>query len=159
MTSTTLTYLFYMDGKPILHVVDEATNFQVAKRLSDMSYETLWTALRMCWIHVYLGPPDILAHNAEKNFKGAAFQANTDILHIRTKSIPVESANSMTIVERYHSPLRRVYQIIMKKASKTSKMEALQMTVKSINDSVGPDGIVPTLLVFGAHARLGLPTN
>jgi hypothetical protein len=28
------------------------------------------------------------------------------------------------------------------------------MAVKVINDLVGPDGIVPTLLVFGAYLRL-----
>ncbi len=28
------------------------------------------------------------------------------------------------------------------------------MAIKSINDSAGPDGIVPTLLVFGAYPRL-----
>lgn len=33
------------------------------------------------------------------------------------------------------------------------------MAVKSINDSIGPDGLVPTLLVFGAMPRLGLPNN
>jgi hypothetical protein len=28
------------------------------------------------------------------------------------------------------------------------------MTVKAINDSAGPDGIIPILLVFGAYPRL-----
>jgi hypothetical protein len=31
---------------------------------------------------------------------------------------------------------------------------ALQMTFKAINDSAGPDGLVPTLLVFGAYLRI-----
>jgi hypothetical protein len=30
----------------------------------------------------------------------------------------------------------------------------LQMAVKAINNSAGPDGIVPTLLVFGVYPRL-----
>ena len=30
----------------------------------------------------------------------------------------------------------------------------LQIAVKAINDSAGPDSIVPTLLVFGAYPRL-----
>jgi hypothetical protein len=30
----------------------------------------------------------------------------------------------------------------------------LQMAVKAINDSAGPDGIIPTLLVFGAYPQL-----
>ena len=31
---------------------------------------------------------------------------------------------------------------------------ALQMAVKAVNDTAGPDGLVPTLLVFGAYPRL-----
>jgi hypothetical protein len=30
----------------------------------------------------------------------------------------------------------------------------LQMAVKAVNDIAGPDGIVPTLLVFGAYPRM-----
>lgn len=151
--------IFYIESKPVLHVVDEATNFQAAKWLENMSSEALWRALRMCWIDVYLGPPDIVAHDAGKNFMGAAFQANTDMLHIRTKAVPVESANSMTVVERYHAPLRKAFHIIRKEAPDMEKEEVLQMAVKAINDSVGPEGLVPTLLVFGALPRLGLPTD
>jgi len=28
------------------------------------------------------------------------------------------------------------------------------MAFKAINDSVGPDGLIPTLLVFGAYPRM-----
>lgn len=35
---------------------------------------------------------------------------------------------------------------------------ALKAAVRSMNDSVGPDGPVPTLLVYGAMLRLGLLT-
>jgi hypothetical protein len=30
----------------------------------------------------------------------------------------------------------------------------LQMAVKAINDTAGPDGLIPTLLVFGTYPRL-----
>lgn len=33
------------------------------------------------------------------------------------------------------------------------------MSVKAVNDSVDPDGLVPTLLVFGSFPRLGLPSD
>lgn len=151
--------IFYIDKKPILHVVDEATYFQSAKWLENMEAETLWKALRGCWIDVYLGPPDFIAHDAGKNFMAAAFQSNSDMLHIRTKAIPVEAAHSMSIVERYHTPIRRAYKIICKEAPDLNKETALQMAVKAINDSVGPEGLVPTLLVFGALPRLGLPSD
>lgn len=33
------------------------------------------------------------------------------------------------------------------------------MAVKAVNDSAGPEGLVPTLLFFGALPRLGLPND
>ena len=30
----------------------------------------------------------------------------------------------------------------------------MQIAVKAINDSAGPDGIIPTLLVFGVYPRI-----
>lgn len=149
--------IFYIDAKPILHVVDEATNYQAAQWLPTVSSQSLWRALRICWIDVYLGPPDVIVHDAGKNFMAESFASNADLLHIRTKAVPVESANSMTVVERYHQPIRRAYQTIKSESPDTDDAAALQMAVKAINDSVGPDGLVPTLLVYGALPRLGLP--
>jgi len=68
-----------------------------------------------------------------------------------TKSAPVEAHNLIGIVERYHGPLRRIYHIITSKILGINKDIALQITFKVINDSVGPDGLIPILLVFGAY--------
>eukprot|EP00171_Calliarthron_tuberculosum_P018717 IDg18717t1 len=73
---------------------------------------------------------------------------------IDTKPIPVEPANSMNYVKRYHSPLRHSYNIIRAEFPNT-----LQYAVKALNVSAGPDGLVPTLLVFGALPRIGFPTG
>lgn len=149
--------IFYIDGKPVLHMVNEATRFQAAKWLTNVSAGSLWKALRKCWIDFYLGSPDVITHDADKNFMGRAFAGKADMLHIAAKSVPVESAKSMSIVERYHSPLRRAFFVIKKKASNPDHYYALQLAVKEINDSIGSDGLVPTLLVFGALPRL--PTD
>lgn len=150
--------IFYVDSKLILNIVDEATNFHFAKLLEEISSEPLWRPGRLCWSPVYLGPPDVIAYDSEKNFMTSAFQANADMSHIWTKSLPVESANSMTIVERYHAPIRRALNTIYKEAKDIEQGVALQMAVKAINDSVGSNGLVPTLLVFGALPRPGLLT-
>jgi hypothetical protein len=75
---------------------------------------------------------------------------------IEVKEVPVKAHNSVGQVERYHAPLRRAYEIIQDKLEDEhiNKEIMLQMAVKAINDSAGPDGIVPTLLVFGAYPRL-----
>ena len=47
--------------------------------------------------------------------------------------------------------LRRIYKIISLELEDVSKELTLQIAVKAINDSAGPDGLIPTLLVFGAY--------
>lgn len=65
----------------------------------------------------------------------------------------------MTIVERYHSRIRRAFEIIRKKAFDKEREYAFQMAVKAVKDSVSPDGLVPALLIFGALSRLCLPND
>lgn len=131
-----------------------------------MSAESTWNAIRLCWIDVYIGPPDVIIHDAGSNFTASEFQSSSASMSIMTKCAPVESNNSFGIVERYHKPLLRAYDIIAKEFeerenSPTQKSMILQMTVKAVNDTAGPDGLVPTLLVFGAFSRMtssDLPT-
>jgi hypothetical protein len=66
----------------------------------------------------------------------------------------VEAHNSVGIVERYHRPVRRAYQIITVEIPDINKDMALQMAYKAINDSAGPDGLIPTLLVYSAYPRI-----
>jgi hypothetical protein len=40
------------------------------------------------------------------------------------------------------------------KGDSISKDFLLQMAVKAVNDTAGPDGLIPTLLVFGAYPRM-----
>jgi hypothetical protein len=68
--------------------------------------------------------------------------------------VPVKAHNSISIVKRYHSLIRRAYQIIVSEIPKLDKDMALQMAFKAINNSAGPDGLVPTLLVFRAYPRI-----
>lgn len=73
---------------------------------------------------------------------------------ITCKQVPVEAHWSIGKVERYHAPLRRAYEIMRTELnSSTSDAAVLQMAVKAVNDTAGPDGLVPTLLVFGAYPR------
>lgn len=146
--------IMYIDNSPILHIVDEATRFQAARWLQNMTSQHVWNTLRTCWIDSYLGPPDIITHDAGTNFTSQEFQQSAESLSIRTKEVPVEAAASMSIVERYHKPLRRAYQVIKDEIEGIDKVTALQMAVKAINDTAGYDGIVPTLLVFGAFPRM-----
>jgi hypothetical protein len=72
--------------------------------------------------------------------------------------VPVEAYNSISKVERYYTLLRRVYKIIRTELKEEGIDDevCLQMAVKAINNIAGPNGLVPTLLVFGAYPRMTL---
>ncbi|XP_044715096.1 uncharacterized protein HRG_11364 [Hirsutella rhossiliensis] len=57
-------------------------------------------------------------------------------------------------VERYHAPIRRAYEILKAELKTASAESLLQMAFKSVNDTAGPDGLVPTLLVFEVTVEL-----
>ena len=148
--------IMFIDGKPILHVIDAATSFQAARFLRDMTAKEVWDTLRMAWIDTYVGPPDTLVSDAGTNFTSAEFKANARIMAIKVEEVPVEAHNSIGKLERYHAPLRRAFHVIAGdlRGQGVSNESILQMAVKAVNDTAGPDGLVPTLLVFGTYPRL-----
>jgi len=58
------------------------------------------------------------------------------------------------IVERYYRPICRAYSIIIAKIPGISKDIALQMAFKAINDIVGLNRLVLTLLVYSAYPQI-----
>jgi len=107
--------------------------------------------LQVCWINTYLGPPDIIAYNTEKNFISREFKQYIVNMGTITKSIPVKAHNLIGIVKYYHGPLWRIYHIITSEISGIDKDMALQMAFKAINDSTGSNGLIPMLLVFKVY--------
>jgi hypothetical protein len=60
----------------------------------------------------------------------------------------------MGVVERYHAPLRAAYLKLKEEIPQWNKQELLSSAVKATNDSVNLEGLIPTLLVFGALPKL-----
>jgi hypothetical protein len=65
----------------------------------------------------------------------------------------VEAYNSISKVERYYTPLRRVYKIIRTELKEEGIDDevCLQIAIKAINNTAGPNSLVPILLVFRAY--------
>jgi hypothetical protein len=95
-------------------------------------------------------------HNAGKNFTVIEFKQLVSSMLIKVKEVFVEAHNSVGLIERYHALLRRAYKIMKEelKDEHINKKMILQMAVKAVNDSAGPDEIVLTLLVFGLYPRM-----
>lgn len=115
--STTQSALTFYTSTTCLsyHMVDEATRFQATWFLGKVSSESQWSALCRYWIDVYMGPRRYHGW-CKKEFHGQCPSSEADMLHITTKSIPVEAAHSISIVKGYHQWLRRAFNITRKES-------------------------------------------
>ncbi|KAI0997262.1 hypothetical protein K3495_g10925 [Podosphaera aphanis] len=147
--------VMYINSRPVLHVVDEATSFQAARFLPNITAKTTWDTPRAMWIDMYVGPPDVIVTDAGKNLTALEIRANAHAMAVKDEEVPVESHNSIGKVERYHHTLKRAYEVISAdlRTAVTSE-DTLQMAVRAVNDTAGPQGLVPPLLVFGTYPRL-----
>jgi hypothetical protein len=74
---------------------------------------------------------------------------------IEINKVPIEAHYSIGKIERYYALIKRAYEIVTAELGNSASFEnALQMAVKAVNDTAGPDGLVPTLLVFGTFPRV-----
>ncbi|KHJ32126.1 hypothetical protein EV44_g3759 [Erysiphe necator] len=98
----------------------------------------------------------LLESRTRSSFVSREFNQRASSMAITAMSVPVEAHWSIGLVERYHHTLRRCYKIITEelKDSVTSKDVRLQMVIKTVNDSAGLNGLIPTLLVFGIFPRM-----
>ena len=70
------------------------------------------------------------------------FKSEARLMGVRCKQVPVEAHHSIGKVERCHAPLRKAFSILYAKLSTISPVESiLQMAVKAVNDTAGPDGL------------------
>ena len=70
---------------------------------------------------------------------------------IKVKKVFIKVYNSIRKVEQYYTLLCCIYKITSLKLEDTSKKLTLQIAVKAINNSAGPDRLIPILLVFSAY--------
>jgi transposase InsO family protein len=66
------------------------------------------------WIDMYLGPPELIVHDAGSQFTSAEFIQKAEGVGSVTRCVPIEAHHSIGKVERYHRPLRRAFEIITK---------------------------------------------
>jgi hypothetical protein len=75
-------------------------------------------------------------------------------MSIEIKTILVKAHHSIEMIKRYHESLRRIYAIIIAEMLTIDPESVLQMSFKTLNDSVELDDLVSTLLMFEAYPRM-----
>ena len=145
----------FIENRPVIHLVDESTHFTAAAFLTNQSSLEIWKAISRLWINTYIGPPDYLKVDQGSNYISNEMKANLSAAGITLEEAPIETPGSIGIVERYHAPLRKAYTKIRQDLLKKdcSDQDCLKMAVYACNATMGPEGLCPMLLVFGALPR------
>jgi hypothetical protein len=141
--------LMYIDGRPVLHVVDTGTTFGAATFLDEQSFGSVWNALLRCWSTMYVGFPMSMLTDQGSVFLSRDWKASCAALGIRLRHTGTESHNSLGTGERFHAPLRRIYNKVSLDHPLVPPDVRLAMSVHAMNTTQGPEGLVPITLVFG----------
>lgn len=141
--------LMWLEGNPVLHVIDTHTHFQNATVLRSKRSEDIWAAFVECWASLYVGYPRVIRLDQEASFRATVFDDLATANGIELRFSGTESHNSIGPGERYHGPLRRIFRILRNRYARIEPEVILRYAVKAMNDSMGPEGLVPSLLVFG----------
>ena len=135
-------------------MVDTHTHFSAAIFIPSKSTKDIWNNFLACWVTAYVGYPDKLRIDQESAFTGKGFTELVQKEGIEIQLSGVQSHNAIGIGERYHAPLRRIFDKINLDAPRIDPHLALQIAVKAMNDTMGPEGLVPSMLVFGVLPRM-----
>lgn len=92
--------------KPVLPVVDEATNFGASCWLQKIYSDKVWKALLQCRSNLYLGPPEYLGVDQGTSCISKPFISLAPTTGITILPMPVECPTSLLHVEKYYGPIR-----------------------------------------------------
>lgn len=73
----------------------------------------------------------------------------TESAGINVEISGIKSHNSLGVGERYHAPLQKIFNMIMSEYPFLDPEIALRCALKGINDTMCPEGLFPSYLVFG----------
>ena len=150
---TVILDLMWIHSNPVLHVIDKDTHYSAARFLEGKSTEQVWQTFLLCWVSTYVGYPDILKADAGSVFTSRKWNKLTAEVGVAVEIAGVESSNSMGVGERYHDPLRRIYDKVLASHPGHTKEVILALADKGMKDTLGPEGLVPSLLVFLCHTQ------
>jgi hypothetical protein len=143
----------WLDGQATLHIVDTRTHFSSAAILKRQTVEGVWYAFLDAWATLYLGYPDTFKLDQGSVLTSPRWKELSYMAGTRLQLSGIESHNLIGSGERYRAPLRRIYTEIRMDYPELDSNLVLRLSIEAMNDTMGPEGLVPSLLVFGVLPR------
>lgn len=148
--------LFWLENAPVLHIVCTPTHFGNAMWIPSKSAKDIWLTFLHCWSTVYLGHPKKIQSDRKSSVNSKMFHNLALSNSIALQLSPVEAQKAIGAGEQYYAPLRRIYLVLQWSHSTLTPQLTLRLAVKGINDTMGPERLVPLLFVFGVIPSLPL---
>lgn len=140
--------------RPVLHMVDEATQFTAASFLKNLLAKETYGSIQRILLLVYMQPPDLLLVDQGTGYNSKEICEAAEAARLKVDETPIEAPGSIQIVELYHAPLGLAYeQIRMDFDREVSIQEGLEMAVFAMKCIVGPEGYCPILHQYGDVPR------
>eukprot|EP00971_Amphidinium_carterae_P281276 5584632-Amphidinium_carterae.2 len=147
--------ILWIDGQPVLHLIDVATRFSQAQFLSEMNDTTVLEAIASLWIRIF-GPMASLISDQEAGLRSD--HAGTVMARWGTQRKLLPEGRHASIVERHHALMRSTYHKIRDQlqvdglAVSGTMMLAEAVHAHNVITSVG--GYSPHQAVFGRSPPL-----
>ena len=151
--------IMWLDGKAVLHMVDKDTKFSAAAFLPSETADATWNTYIRNWVAPYIGHALEIHADQGPQFRSKRFVSNANTSGVKLRLSGVESHNSLGVGERYHHYLRRIFTKVQDEHPRLSPGDVLTLATRAMNDTAGPKGRVPTLLVFGVMPRIPIQSD
>lgn len=152
--------IMFLEDEPALHIIDRDTSFSSAAFLSEgQTADHIWHVYMRLWVIPYIGFSQTMHTDQGTQFTSERWRNLLLAAGIRHEESGVESHNALGTGERYHAFLRQIYRKVRASHPQVSKEYALALAVRAMNETAGPKGLSPMLLVFGVSPRTPLSTK
>ena len=149
-------YIMWVDSEPVLGIRDRGIRYYVCKYINcSQTAENLWNTIIEFRVNVFTGFPNIKSAD-RKSAPFKILQETWNQLGIHTNITPTELHNYLSICERYHHIVRRVFNRIRTYYPKMNKRIRLSIATNTVKKTAGLEGITWTLLLSGAIPKIVL---
>lgn len=143
----------YIENLHVLRIVEESTGFSAGRFLPCAGTKQIWDTFVEFWYLIDSTIPNKILIDQRTSFR-EAFAVYKRLWNVNVSHMGIESHSALVIGESYHQPLRITYQNISITHSHIPKGLRLTISVKALNDTLGAQGIVISLLLYKTSPQI-----
>lgn len=102
----------WLEGRPILHVVQTHAQFQGGAVLRSENADGVWDFFMECWGRLYLGFLTVIRLDQESAITSSVFRGSAAVHEIVLQLTGIERHNYLCAGDQYPEPRRRIFPVL-----------------------------------------------